>query len=159
MIWATDCHTMITFEQPNHQNCGSTLSLSANSPLFRGAIGWYDWGRSGSETMALTWQYPYKIRVDSCPVNSTVCQARKIDPPICCLPLVIPHPTDTRTFLVYRVEGMRSKGLKGRERHREGRERGRGERAHPDLPQSYHPITPLNRGEFALRHRVDPQFW
>ena len=44
---------MMTFEQPNHQNGGSTLSLSANSPLFRGVIGWYDWGRSALSLSSL----------------------------------------------------------------------------------------------------------
>ena len=33
MIRATDYHTMTTFEQPNHQNCWSTQSLSAISHL------------------------------------------------------------------------------------------------------------------------------
>ena len=32
--------------------------------------------RGRSETMALTWQYPYKIRVISCPVNSSVRRQR-----------------------------------------------------------------------------------
>ena len=31
-----DCHTIKTFDQTNHQNCGSTLSLSAISPLSYG---------------------------------------------------------------------------------------------------------------------------
>ena len=50
MIWATEFHTMITFEQPNQQSYGSILCLSANSPLFGGVIGWYDWGRSAEES-------------------------------------------------------------------------------------------------------------
>ena len=49
-------------------------------------------------------------------------------------------------------EKHEDKGAGGRA-SREDREGG------ADLPQLYHPITLLNRGEFALRDRVDPQFW
>ena len=38
MIWATEFHTMITFEQPNQQSYGSILSLSAIPPQVTGRM-------------------------------------------------------------------------------------------------------------------------